>query len=149
MCVRTDSNLITFSQQIGFAQETCNQYDTQLLFLSFPIASVKLKQIQFVVCFSFLVFFRYCLFSDHLWLQNLYCKLLVCLVVLILEIITKKIASWLFSIRLLETRHACNVHKRFGYMPWVIEKTGSFILIEWELKNFKNRTAAITFTFID
>ena len=29
---------------------------------------------------------------------------------------------------------ACNVHKRCGYIPWVLGKPGSFILIEWETK---------------
>ena len=37
---------------------------------------------------------------------------------------------------------ACNVYKRCGYMPWVLEKTGSFILIEWEVKKSENTVNA-------
>ena len=65
--IRTDNNLITFF--------TINQFCTRKLqsiwyaayqFLLFSIASVKLNQIQFVVCFAFLVVFRFFLFSAHL-----------------------------------------------------------------------------------
>ena len=39
-----------------------------------------------------------------------------------------------------EDEDAWNVHKRCGYMPWALEKTGSFILIEWEVKKKSKNT---------
>ena len=32
---------------------------------------------------------------------------------------------------------ACNVHKRSGYMSWVLEKTEPSILTEWEVKKLR------------
>ena len=62
---------------------------------------------------------------------------LVCLVVLFLEIIAKTIWNCIISFfdPLVRKRHACNVHKPYGYMPWVLEKTGSLSLIRWTVKN--------------
>ena len=62
---------------------------------------------------------------------------LVCLVVLFLEIIAKTIWNCIISFfdPLVRKRHACNVHKPYGYMPWVLEKTGSLSLIRWTDKN--------------
>ena len=34
---------------------------------------------------------------------------------------------------------AYNVHKPCGYMSWILEKTGPFILIEWEVKKLRIR----------
>ena len=103
VCVRTDNNFITFFTVNQFC--TINLHSVwyaAYLFLLFSTASVKLKQIQFVVHFPSLVFFRFFLFSAHLWITEYpYCNSLMCLVVLILEIIPKKTASWLFSICLL------------------------------------------------
>ena len=63
---------------------------------------------------------------------------LVCLVVLFPEIIPKTIRnlhhSFFWSAQQ-KARHACNLHKRSGYMPWVLEKTGLLILIGWMIKN--------------
>ena len=39
-------------------------------------------------------------------------------------------------IRLLTNRHACNVHKNYGYMLWVLEKIGSLSLIGLMVKKW-------------
>ena len=54
LCVRTDNNLITFFT----INQSCTRnlqsiWYAAYLFLLFSITSVKLKQIQFVVCFAF------------------------------------------------------------------------------------------------
>ena len=54
VCVRTDNNLITFF----IINQSCTRNLQSILyaaymFLLFSIASVKLKQIQFVICFAF------------------------------------------------------------------------------------------------
>ena len=102
---------------------------TAHLSLFFFIVWVKLKANStcLLSCnfslFSFLFFLSwpadYCILIP--WFNQL-----VCLTVLFLEIKPNHI-----SIGLLENTSTIIVHKRYGYMPWVLEKTDSLSLNGW------------------
>ena len=70
LCDWIDNNLITFFTINKFSTRNLKSiWHAAYLSLLFSIARViKLKESQFVVCLAFLVFFRFFLFSAHLWI---------------------------------------------------------------------------------
>ena len=70
LCDWIDNNLITFFAITKFSTRNLQSiWHAAYLSLLFSIAWViKLKESQFVVCLAFLVFFRFFLFSAHLWI---------------------------------------------------------------------------------
>ena len=67
----TDNNFIMFFTINKFCTRNLESvWYGAYLSLIFSIAWVKLKQIQLVVCLAYLVFFRFFLFSTHLWIAD-------------------------------------------------------------------------------
>ena len=103
MCVRTDNNLFTFFTINQFCTRNMQSiWYTAYLFLFFSIASVKLKQTQFVVCFALSVFFRFFLFSAHLCIIEslLYSRMLESLARCLTELYASDFYWIFFSFRL-------------------------------------------------